>query len=260
MALVACYVVHNEADVIAESLRSVKAYVDRYVIVDSVFASNPIEATHSTDDTRKVCERICAPLPLTYIESDRKLRQDQARNRYLDEVRFGEWVLNLDGDEVLYGDHAEVIEVLSWLQHGSDNAWVINVPILSAFVMVHGYAADVTPEMYATAPISHTRGYAPRVFQKVPGVEYRQVVAPNGIVDNQGAWLGEDTIGSRGLRDDRLAIINHHVRQGYDGYLSDAIWEMANDRQAISETETEREVALRRYVAGRQYTAIDTIP
>ena len=68
--IVACYTACNEALLISESIRSVKEYVDAFVVIDSVFTSNSVSATHSSDDMRSVVERVCAPIPLTYVESD----------------------------------------------------------------------------------------------------------------------------------------------------------------------------------------------
>lgn len=231
--MIACYVVANEADVIADSLRSVKAYVERFVIVDSVFRSNPIDATHSTDNTREMCEAICAPVPLTYIESPRKLGQEEARNRYLDEVEFGDWVINLDGDEVLYADYQEAGEVFGWLEHG-ESPDALNVPILTSAVMHQGSALDMPSETYRLAPVIHTRGHAPRIFRRTRGLRYREVTHANGLVDNQGVYVGNETLSSLAVRDDRLLIVNHHVRQSFAAYQADAVWEIANDRPLVA--------------------------
>lgn len=226
--IVATYAVANEAAQIAESLRSVKAYVDRYVIVDSVFVTNPIDATHSTDETRDVCEAVCYPVPLEYVESDRKMRQDDARNEYLDRVAPGDWIINLDGDEVLYGDHDEIRAALSWLQHGEHGYRGLSIPVLSAAVMFNGYASEMPAEAYWSNPIIHTTGYAPRVFRNSADLVYRDVVAPNGIVDNQGLWVGDKLLGSMCPKDSRLLIVNHHVRQSFEAYQADAVWELRN--------------------------------
>ncbi len=228
MTLTACYVVANEADAIAESLRSVKAYVDRFVIVDSIFTANPIDATHSTDETKAVCESICAPVPLTYIESDRKLPQEEARNLYLDAVPHGEWIVNLDGDEVLYGDYFEMREVMAWITSDAHGLPAINVPILSAAVLANGYAHEMTAETYRTNPIVHTRGYGPRFFRNSPFLRYREYVTDDGIVDNQGLYQGLHLLGSKAITDARMVIVNHHVRQTFEGYRHDAVWEAAN--------------------------------
>jgi hypothetical protein len=245
--MIACYVACNEADVIAESLRSVKAYVERFVVVDAVFSANPLEATHSTDNQREVCERICAPVPLTYIEADRKLPQEAARNRYLDEVPEGEWIVNLDGDEVLYVDYFVALEVMSWLQHGND-VDAINVPILSAAVLNTGMALDIAQDTYETAPIVHTQGYAPRFFRNRAALRYREYIAPNGIVDNQGLYEGTKLLASKAPRDARMTIVNHHVRQSWQGYQADAIWEAIN---VLPAAEHETHVrAIKRRLAG----------
>ena len=224
--IVACYAVVNEARLIAESLRSVKTYVDRYVIIDSVWDTNPIDATHSTDRTREICEEICYPVPLTYVESDRKLRQEEARNLYLEHVRTGDWVLVIDGDEVLYADHTEALQTFGWLQYGEHDIRALNIPVLTGAVMFEGGAADMPADHYRTAPIIHTRGIAPRIFRASPTVRYRAVVHPNGVLDNMGVWEGDSTISRRGILDTRLTIINHHVRQSFVEYQADAVWEL----------------------------------
>ena len=241
MTLTACYVVANEAGLIAESLRSVKAYVDRFVIVDSIFSVNPVNATHSTDDTRKVCEAICDPVPLTYIESDRKLRQEEARNLYLDAVPIGEWIVNLDGDEVLYGDHAEIREIVSWLQ--ADVISALKVPVLSAAVLNHGLASEMSPDVYGNAPIIHTRGLAPRFFRVTPDMRYREFVTTDGIVDNQGLWQDGHLLGSIALADFRMLIVNHHVRQTWSEYQADAVWETLNSQVQPVDAMVARRVA-----------------
>jgi len=241
----ACYVVCNEADVIADSIRSVKAYVDRFVFIDSVFTANPMDATHSTDDTRGVCERMAYPVPIEYVESDRKLTQEAARNEYLDRVPKGDWVFNLDGDEVLYSDYTVTREVLSWLQFGKDGVKALAIPILSAGVLNNGFAIDVTPHDYETAAVVHSLGYAPRIFQNRPTLRYREYIAPNGIADNQGAWEGDRTLYSRAVKDGRLMLVNHHVRQSYEGYQADAIWEALNNLPSAEGAEQAARIALR---------------
>jgi hypothetical protein len=223
--IVACYAVANEARLIAESLRSVKAYVDRYVVVDSIWDTIPLNATHSTDVTRRICEEVCYPVPLTYIESDRKLRQEEARNRYLEEVRSGDWAFVIDGDEVLYADHTEAIQTFGWLRHGEHSIRALNIPVMTGAVMFNGQAADMPIEHYVIGPIIHTRGLAPRIFRASPSIRYRAVVSADGVLDNMGVWEGDLTIDSGAVTDTRLTIINHHVRQSFAEYQADAIWE-----------------------------------
>src|SRR5213075_2987439 len=101
MEIVACYVVANEADHLADSMRSVKAYVDRFVIVDSLFRTNPLPGTHSTDSTKEVAQRAAGVVPLLYIESQERLSEPEARNLYLTVTRDA-WILVMDGDEQMY--------------------------------------------------------------------------------------------------------------------------------------------------------------
>ncbi len=118
-----CYIVKNEARRIEESLRSV-AWADEIVVVDS----------GSDDGTVEICRRY----------TDRVIHQDflghiEQKNFALDRASH-DWVLSLDGDEVLSDDLArEIREVLAapdedvdgyrmprqtrylgrWIRHGS---------------------------------------------------------------------------------------------------------------------------------------------
>ncbi len=227
-AIVACYAIANEAQLIADSLRSVKAYVDRYVVVDSIWVTNSIAATHSTDNTRAIVEEVCYPVPLTYIESDRKLRQEQARNLYLEEVRRGDWVVVIDGDECLYADHSEALQTFAWLKYGEHEIRALNIPVLTSAVLFNGMAGDMTSDHYITGPIINTRGLAPRIFRAARSIRYRAVVHPNGVLDNMGVWDDEKPLHARGVTDMRLSIVNHHVRRSFASYQADAVWEILN--------------------------------
>jgi hypothetical protein len=92
--------------------------------------------------------------------------------------------------------------------------------------MFNGQAAEMPAEHYRTGPIIHTRGFAPRLFRASASVRYRAVVQPNGVLDNLGVWEGDSTISRWALADSRLSIINHHVRQSFDEYQADAVWEL----------------------------------
>jgi len=92
--------------------------------------------------------------------------------------------------------------------------------------MFNGQAADMPQDHYASAPIIHTRGIAPRIFRASPSIRYRAVVHSNGVLDNMGVYDGDSTISRRGILDTRLTIINHHVRQSFSEYQADAVWEL----------------------------------
>lgn len=219
MSVVACYAVHNEEAQIAESLRSVKAYVDRYVVIDSVFDTNPIDASHSTDRTRQICERVCAPTPLTYIASDRKLSEEAARNLYLDNVPVGDWAFVIDGDEALYGVHVAIGAVFATVRAG----WGMGplaVPVYTTAVLFEGQASEMGSEAYEVNPTVNTCGWQPRLFANTGGVRYRGI----GLYDIEGS------VAARARETDAMFIINHHVRQSYAAYQSDYVWETGEKR------------------------------
>ena len=226
MRLTACYVVCNEEALIAESLRSVKAYVDRYVIVDAVFENNPHEGTHSSDRTREVCERVCAPVPLTYVESDRRLDEASARNRYLAEVPDGDWCLVIDGDEVMYGRHQNILAMIERVRAG---VWplAVEIPVYTQSVLAHGMAPDVDAETYATSPIICSAGRMARFFRQRPGLHYKrnELGIAHGLYDADERFAGRSE-----TRCPEPFIVNHHVRQSHADYLNDYAWETADRR------------------------------
>src|SRR5674476_203053 len=110
----ACYAIWNEEQTIAASMRSVKAYVDRFIVVDGAYASNPAPGpVVSTDETWTIIERIAHPLPLIYIPPPKRMVEHEARNLYLAAAASGEWLWLLDGDEILYGDYEEITALVS---------------------------------------------------------------------------------------------------------------------------------------------------
>ena len=226
--IVACYVACNEEAQIAESLRSVKAYVDRYVIVDSVFAASPVAGTHSTDRTREICERVCAPVPLTYIESGERLHQDVARNLYLEQLDDGDWVFVIDGDEVMYGDHSGLRAVFDGIRSGIDTHAVL-IPVYTTAVLFDGFAPEVSPAEYETNATINTWGWQPRLFRARSDLRYRvnTLGVPHGVYDAAGEFVGQG-----GTYNETLFLINHHVRQTYAGYQNDYARELAENPRA----------------------------
>lgn len=228
MNLVACYVIWNEADSIVESLRSVKSFVDRFVVVDAVFASNPVDATHSTDRTREIVETICAAhpeKPLTYIESAAKLTEAYARNAYLEQLEPGDWALVIDGDEVLHGDWAAIRQVVHDIKAGylRDS---LAIPVYTVAVQAPKVAPAVLRVEYERSPLLSTMGYMPRLFAAKPDLRY--TTPPHAVTPA----LTYTTPPSRYLIPRHHAegregpfLINNHVKQSYEGYQADWVWE-----------------------------------
>lgn len=220
MSIVATYVVFNEAELIAESIRSVKAYVDRFVVVDSAFTSNPTEATHSTDDTRQIAEHAAHPLPILYLEADRKLRLDEARNLSLSFLESDDWALIIDGDETLLGERTEARELFGEIRRRQVNR-PIGVNVYTSALVFNGHAPDIPESEYDTLPVIHTRGVQARLIPS-PGMAWKRV--PNGQtygLYHDGGLVKHPEI------DPRICLINHRTRQTYEAYQLDYAWETA---------------------------------
>lgn len=229
--LVACYTVFNEEHLIADSIRSVKAYVDSFLVVDSAFDCNPVNATCSTDNTRKIIEKLCDPKPLEYIASDRKLSEIDARNMVFNHVAIGDWALVIDADERLYGDYSRVNNLLAEAKAGKIGSSV-DFPLYTTAVNFNGMATDMNLEDFNNCPIIDTVGYAPRLFEIKKGMHYRTAASEGhyccGIWYADGSVLnGATTVGVNHHRTDSLFIINHHAQKTFKDYQETCVWEMA---------------------------------
>lgn len=219
MKLVASYVVFNEAELIAESIRSVKAYVDGFVFFDVAFRSNPVHATHSTDDTRAIASAAAHPLPFTYYQASEKMELDAARNLAL-RMSDGDMVLIIDGDETLLGERAEMAELVDEIHRGYLRD-PIGVTVFSSALRYDGHAPAIDAKGYGNLPVVYTRGIQPRIVP-AKGSDWRLV--PNG--GSYGLYRGEDLVKVRPA-DPRLVLINHRTRQVFDAYQNDYAWQTA---------------------------------
>lgn len=236
--IVACYAICNEASTIAESIRSIKAYVDQIVVIDAAFVSNPLDfppgAAHSTDGTRGIVEaiaRMTPALPLTYLEASSKMTQLAARNAYLNLVEPPDWVFVIDGDEVLYGDHAQILATLNAIRAGQ-LLHSLAMPVYTVAVNVEKMAPDVTAREFARAPLISTMGLMPRLFAARATLRYT-APRPNPsstpaltFLADRAAGRLEDTylFPANNAPPDSMFLINHHTRQSLDGYLNDYHW------------------------------------
>jgi hypothetical protein len=254
--IVACYAICDEADTIAESVRSLKAYVDRFVVIDSSFLSNPKPATHSMDGTRLIVEALCASppaRPLIYIASDAKLLQYYARNAYLELVPTDDWVFVVDGDEVLYGDYYATHELFDQLRAprpqplpqplGEPEPFypyeVVSIPVYTTAINIDKHAPDITELEYTTRPLVSTMGYMPRLFRSKPNLRYTIGPGASTPVLTYLANLNESRPGVEIEPVNRyllapvevqapptgLFLINHHTRQSLASYHIDYEWE-----------------------------------
>ena len=230
--IVAAYIVCNEAPSIAESIRSVKAYVDRFVIIDAAFLTNPMpdEVTHSTDNTRSIAEAACAagpdPRPLYYIESSARLLQFYARNAYLELINPPDWVFVIDGDEVFYGDHATILATFASIREGRIKK-SLALPVYTTAVLVPKMAPDVTPAEYALNPLVSTMGYMPRLFAADTNLRYGWATGGSTPVltyRGEAGWPDQALWPAHNTPPDSMFLINHHTRQTHQSYLDDYTW------------------------------------
>lgn len=219
--IAACYVAWNEAALIAESIRSVKAYVDRFIVVDGAFSTNPEAGpVGSTDGQRAVVERACAGRRLTYIVPPARLEEHQARNRYLAELELDEWALLMDADEILIADRLVMLELLASLPE----AGAVSVPIYSTAILFQGYADEMSREDFETAPIISTCGHQPRIVRTSPDLRYQRDEPRPGVFTHNVLWRADELVeGSAAW----IALLNRHVGQPFEGYLRDYAWESA---------------------------------
>jgi hypothetical protein len=233
----ACYAIWNEEQTIAASMRSVKAYVDRFIIVDGAYASNPAPGpVVSTDETWTIIERIAHPLPLIYIPPPVRLVEHEARNLYLAAADPGEWLWLLDGDEILYGDYGEITDLVSHPpEYGATDLRVFTTAVWLGQGGRPGYVEDVLTagadeETYETAAVIATAGWQPRFVRNDPGLIWRPTWIGMGM-KRAGTPPGGALVGERSAA---AWIINHHVSQPYAGYVRDYAWETNQAREDLA--------------------------
>lgn len=245
--VIALYVVANEEHSIRASIRSVKAYVDGIVIIDSIFTSQPPDYAkglpHSSDSTMWEARRAAVavdPKPVfAYHQAERRLSEPEARNLGLTYVEDGDWILIIDGDEILYGDHAHLQDLFDDLRATSVTTPAsdsIDVGVFTTAIAFPGMAPDIDVHTYAYGPLISTLGYMPRLVRKSQGLHY--TVAPGmvtpALTRADGTYVGspEHRVGQAVLRASlhECFILNDHVRQSYQGYQDDYVWETAARR------------------------------
>lgn len=222
--ILAGIVAWNEADTIAHAIRSVTAYVDGIVIVDAVFHGNEAaEGVESTDRQEARARAAAGSVPVTYVRPGRRLWEDEARNLYLDAAEIHDWILVIDGDETLVGDHRAVEHRVSSIRD-LEPEWLptaYTVAVHTTAVLFPGHAPDMPPHVYDSAPVITHRGWQPRLFQVRAGLRY----AKNPHGKRHTAYIGERSFGDGAERTTDFLILNDHVRQSWERYQADYAWE-----------------------------------
>lgn len=228
MSLVGCYVAHNAAAEIGASILSVKAYVDRFVVVDCAFASNPA-AIVSTDDQRWVVEHAAQGVPLTYLEPGLRLEEHEARNLYLEQLELGDWALLIDADERLYGDHAALEVLAEQLSAGRNFHTAMQLRVYTTAVLAPLDAPDIDPELYSHSPRISTWGWMPKLVKRTALLRHRRIEVEPGIWTHHGIFDGDEPLHEAVRLDQEHdpIVVNDHAGQPYAGYQHDFRWEQA---------------------------------
>lgn len=100
-----CIITYNDFPLIKDCVESIKDKVDRIICVDGRYADFP--KTQSDNSTDGTLEYLCA-LDKTNVIMVSGYDEVAKRNRYLQELKDGDIVLNLDSDEVLVGELPEL--------------------------------------------------------------------------------------------------------------------------------------------------------
>jgi len=222
--VIACYVVFNEEENIARSIRSVKAYVDGVVIVDACFKSNTkygAEITHSTDNTMDAAIDACKDIPLEYIEAHTRLNEQEARNLYLRCIEEGDWALYIDGDEVLYGEYSSINSMFKDIHQGVYNE-CISCRVYTEVIKYAGMGVDMPRREFDENPIINTCGFMSKLFRMKKGHHY----ITEGRVTEHAIYDKDDVLVTTGMlnRTCSFFIINHHLRQSHESYQNDGVW------------------------------------
>lgn len=157
-------IVKNEERRLPDCLASVRSIADEIVIGD----------TGSTDGTVAVAERFGARVLRVEWRDDFAY----ARNRVLEAAR-GDWMLHLDADEALDPDGARRIrEIVDADGEGADAIWLTLANYTNDHRSWRWVPAD-PGDPYARGYAGYLKTELTRLFRKMPGVEYREIVHEN---------------------------------------------------------------------------------
>src|SRR5205814_6545341 len=96
-------------------------------------------------------------------ESQERLSEPEARNLYLTVTRDA-WILVMDGDEQMYGDHDAVMQLFTDVRQGLHRDGV-ELSVFTVAVNFNGNAPDMDRESYETNPLISTRGTQARLLK-----------------------------------------------------------------------------------------------
>jgi hypothetical protein len=104
--IVCCINCYNDWPLIQDCVRSVYSQVDRIIAVDGRYKDFPkIDSVNSTDGTLEYLNSLDKIKVILTAE----LNEVEKRNKYLEDLKAGDIVLNLDADELVVGNITNLI-------------------------------------------------------------------------------------------------------------------------------------------------------
>jgi hypothetical protein len=102
--LIATIITYNDFPLIKDCIESIVDKIDRIIAIDGKYKDFPGDVSNSTDGT---LEYLCS-IDKADVISTINYSEIEKRNKYLEDLKDGDTVLNLDADEVLIGDIPEL--------------------------------------------------------------------------------------------------------------------------------------------------------
>ena len=117
MKITACYNIYNEKLHILDYLESVANFVDEIVIVDGAFEGYPDGTGTSTDGSIDIIHdfmlsTIGSKLKVKLFTRDSPWPGMSKVERYMAEVDDGDWILRMNGDEIVESKHYNIRQAL----------------------------------------------------------------------------------------------------------------------------------------------------
>jgi hypothetical protein len=222
--VVAALVAYGDNRTVSDAIRTITPWVDRIVLVSAPFVGRP--PLGHADTTVRTVRRAVGSIPLDAEIGDRPVTEVEARNRAIEMVGSDNAALVIDADEILLAESTAIGQtalgkiVVEARQSSLYMAY--GITIYTTAVLFRGAAPDIDRHEYRSAPMVASCGVQPRLF-RARDAEYRPSVrgAPGLFIANTvqrpGAVPG-------------AVIVNHRVRQSWEGYQADYAWEKALER------------------------------
>jgi hypothetical protein len=168
-----CTVTYNDVRALIRNIRSLKPYVDGFVIVDGAFLGFP-QSNHearSTDGTLRAVESLLPPNKRTIIQapSGGWSSQAEARTEYLKAVPQGDYTFVTDSDETVHGDVKSGFNKIRRL--GLPSAAVLCESLIPEW---KGAGALIPEASWPNLNTARVYGYMVRIIKNTGSLHYEQ--------------------------------------------------------------------------------------